>query len=117
MPVIGGRARPLAGAAAGVPLGDWGLAGVPPSVALPDSADDWDSEEGMAGAVVAVVLAIFFSLRFSFLSFFFFLRSFFNFFFSKFRSNCQRRGPCFAGPRSTGSSSPWTSQSFCPGSN
>lgn len=80
MPVIGGRARPLAGA--GVPLGDWGLAGVPPSVALPDSADDWDSEEGTAGAVVAVVLAILFSLRFSFLSFFFFLRSFFSFFFS-----------------------------------
>lgn len=107
MPVIGGRARPLAGAAAGVPLGDWGLAGVPPSVALPDSADDWDSEEGTAGAVVAVVLAILFSLRFSFLSFFFFLRSFFSFFFSFLRRLAYSGSSACSGPdRRPSSSSP-----------
>lgn len=106
MPVMGGRGRPLAGAAAGAPapLGDWGLAGVPPSVALPDSADDWDSEEG-AAAVVAVVLAILFILRFSFLSFFFFLRSFLSFFFSFLRRLAYSGSSLASGPDLFSSSS------------
>lgn len=122
MPVMGGRARPLAAAVAGAGPGcmggggDWGRPGLL-SDALPESAevpvsDDWPPPPPPEPDwlwLLPVLAAMRFSLRFSRLRRFFFLRSFFSFFFSFLRrlaySGSSPRpsagGGPFCGPSST----------------